>query len=244
LYHSALILLCIFGTLFLIRIVNQPLRVQIVPAIFVVIWQIPPTTWNDFIYLNLIVIRFWTTVSNFKKFMEVFNPLSNGHTKVVECMRTISLIFQYFISPISPQTRCMLSWITYTTLSSLLLMHTDAHTPTLHTPTFLTSMWTYLRPTTLPAHRAPTIMLADLRPTTLLALSSLLLMHTDAHTPTLHTPTFLTSMWTFRRNIFWFFGDRRAWRTKIKRIQSSLNHLNTYSLKVSKWLRFHYNLIF
>ena len=74
LYHSALIFLCIFTTLFLIRIVNQPLRVQIVPAIFIIIWQIPCTTWNDFIYLNLIVIRFWATIHIFKSFMKILDP--------------------------------------------------------------------------------------------------------------------------------------------------------------------------
>src|SRR6056300_373752 len=119
-------------------------------------------------------------------------------------------------------------------------MLAEAPTPTLFAFGSLPPVLADCAPTALLAPASQPPMLADLRSTTFLARRALTTVLADLRSPTLLAPRAHTTVWTFWTNIFWFFGDCRAWRTKIKRIQPSLNHLNTYLLKISKRLKTSY----
>lgn len=98
--------------------------------------------------------------------MEVFNPLSIGHTKIFQrTCRIFSLCG--VVSSGSSQRNCVATWVTYRALASLPLVLADAPTPTL------------LAPGSLPP------VLADAPTPAILAPASLPLVLADALTPTL-----------------------------------------------------------
>ena len=47
---------------------NKPLRVQIVPAVLVIIGDIPRRAWDYFVYMNIIAFISWSPVAIFKCF--------------------------------------------------------------------------------------------------------------------------------------------------------------------------------